>query len=84
MEPTAEAAAPTDTRPPSVETIDIEHLARMTLGERSLDHRRRWHRRKRRTAHERVDEHDEQRVRSHTPPVETPPQGRDARARRGV
>jgi HPt (histidine-containing phosphotransfer) domain-containing protein len=37
MEPTADAAAPTDTRPRSVETIDIEHLARMTLGERSLE-----------------------------------------------
>jgi HPt (histidine-containing phosphotransfer) domain-containing protein len=37
MEPTAEAAAPTDTLPRSVETIDIDHLARMTLGERSLE-----------------------------------------------
>lgn len=39
MEPTAEAAAPTDaTRPAPVETaIDLEHLARMTLGERSLE-----------------------------------------------
>jgi HPt (histidine-containing phosphotransfer) domain-containing protein len=37
MEPTAEAAAPIDTLPRSVETIDIEHLARMTLGERSLE-----------------------------------------------
>jgi len=34
----ADAAAPTDTLPPaSVETIDLEHLARMTLGERSLE-----------------------------------------------
>jgi HPt (histidine-containing phosphotransfer) domain-containing protein len=38
MEPTADAAAPTDARlPTSVETIDLEHLARMTLGERSLE-----------------------------------------------
>ena len=38
MELSAEAAAPTDTLPPaSVETIDFEHLARMTLGERSLE-----------------------------------------------
>jgi hypothetical protein len=39
MEPTADAAAPTDAPPPaSVETaIDLEHLARMTLGERSLE-----------------------------------------------
>jgi HPt (histidine-containing phosphotransfer) domain-containing protein len=34
----ADAAAPTDTLPPtSVESIDLEHLARMTLGERSLE-----------------------------------------------
>jgi HPt (histidine-containing phosphotransfer) domain-containing protein len=34
----ADAAAPTDILPPaSVETIDIEHLARMTLGERGLE-----------------------------------------------
>jgi hypothetical protein len=35
MEPTADAAAPTDAPlPASVATIDFEHLARMTLGER--------------------------------------------------
>jgi HPt (histidine-containing phosphotransfer) domain-containing protein len=34
----ADTAGPTDTLPPaSVETIDLEHLARMTLGERSLE-----------------------------------------------
>jgi len=38
MEPTASAAAPTDAPlPASVATIDLEHLARMTLGERSLE-----------------------------------------------
>jgi hypothetical protein len=38
MEPTADAAAPTDAPlPASVETIDLAHLARMTLGERSLE-----------------------------------------------
>jgi HPt (histidine-containing phosphotransfer) domain-containing protein len=39
MEPTADAAAPTDARHPApVETvIDLAHLARMTLGERSLE-----------------------------------------------
>jgi HPt (histidine-containing phosphotransfer) domain-containing protein len=38
MEPTADAAAPTDAAlPASVATIDLEHLARMTLGERSLE-----------------------------------------------
>jgi HPt (histidine-containing phosphotransfer) domain-containing protein len=38
MEPTADAAAPTDAPlPASVATIDLEHLARMTLGERSLE-----------------------------------------------
>jgi HPt (histidine-containing phosphotransfer) domain-containing protein len=34
----ADAAAPTDTlAPTSVASIDLEHLARMTLGERSLE-----------------------------------------------
>jgi len=34
----ANAAAPTDIVPPaSVEAIDLEHLGRMTLGERSLE-----------------------------------------------
>jgi HPt (histidine-containing phosphotransfer) domain-containing protein len=34
----ADAAAPTDALPArSAETIDLEHLARMTLGERSLE-----------------------------------------------
>jgi Hpt domain len=39
MEPTADAAAPTDAPLPApVETvIDLAHLARMTLGERSLE-----------------------------------------------
>jgi HPt (histidine-containing phosphotransfer) domain-containing protein len=39
MEPMADAAAPTDAPPPApVETaIDLEHLARMTFGERSLE-----------------------------------------------
>jgi len=39
MEPTADAAAPIDAPPPApVEAaIDREHLARMTLGERSLE-----------------------------------------------
>jgi hypothetical protein len=39
MEPTANAGAPTDAPPPApVETaIDLEHLARMTLGERGLE-----------------------------------------------
>jgi hypothetical protein len=39
MEPTADAAAPVDALPPaSIEAaIDLEHLARMTLGERSLE-----------------------------------------------
>jgi hypothetical protein len=39
MEPSANAAAPTDAPPPApVETaIDLEHLARMTLGERGLE-----------------------------------------------
>ena len=39
MEPTADAGAPTDAPPPApVEAvIDLEHLARMTLGERSLE-----------------------------------------------
>jgi HPt (histidine-containing phosphotransfer) domain-containing protein len=35
---TADAAAPTDAAPPApVEAIDLEHLARMTLGERGLE-----------------------------------------------
>jgi HPt (histidine-containing phosphotransfer) domain-containing protein len=35
---TADAAAPTDAAPLApVEAIDLEHLARMTLGERSLE-----------------------------------------------
>jgi hypothetical protein len=38
METTADTAAPTDRLTPrSVETIDLDHLARMTLGERSLE-----------------------------------------------
>ena len=38
MEPTADAAAPTDAPlPASVEAIDLEHLSRMTLGERGLE-----------------------------------------------
>ncbi|HEV3372620.1 MAG TPA: Hpt domain-containing protein [Xanthobacteraceae bacterium] len=39
MEPTADAAAPIDAPPPvPVEAaIDLKHLARMTLGERSLE-----------------------------------------------
>ena len=38
MEPTADAGAPTDAPPPApVAAIDLEHLARMTLGERSLE-----------------------------------------------
>jgi HPt (histidine-containing phosphotransfer) domain-containing protein len=38
MGPTAGAAAPTGAPlPASVETIDLEHLARMTLGERNLE-----------------------------------------------
>ena len=38
MESTADAAAPTEAPlPASVPTIDLEHLARMTLGERSLE-----------------------------------------------
>jgi HPt (histidine-containing phosphotransfer) domain-containing protein len=38
MGPTAGAAAPTGAPlPASVETIDLEHLARMTLGERRLE-----------------------------------------------
>jgi HPt (histidine-containing phosphotransfer) domain-containing protein len=39
MEPTANAAAPTDAPPPAPvdAVIDLEHLARMTLGERSLE-----------------------------------------------
>jgi HPt (histidine-containing phosphotransfer) domain-containing protein len=38
MESTANLAAPTDAPlPASVATIDLEHLARMTLGERSLE-----------------------------------------------
>jgi HPt (histidine-containing phosphotransfer) domain-containing protein len=38
MEPTADAAAPTGAPlAASVETIDLEHLARMTFGERRLE-----------------------------------------------
>jgi len=38
MEPTADTAAPTDAAlPASAETIDLAHLARMTLGERGLE-----------------------------------------------
>jgi HPt (histidine-containing phosphotransfer) domain-containing protein len=39
MEPTANAAAPIDAPPlaPVEAAIDLEHLARMTLGERSLE-----------------------------------------------
>jgi len=39
MEPTADAAAPTDARlsAPVETVIDLAHLARMTLGERSLE-----------------------------------------------
>jgi HPt (histidine-containing phosphotransfer) domain-containing protein len=38
MEPTADAAAPIDAPPLPVEAaIDLKHLARMTLGERSLE-----------------------------------------------
>ena len=36
MGPTANAAAPTDAAAP-VAAIDLEHLARMTLGERGLE-----------------------------------------------
>jgi HPt (histidine-containing phosphotransfer) domain-containing protein len=39
MEPTADAAAPTDAPPlaPVEAAIDLKHLARMTLGDRSLE-----------------------------------------------
>jgi hypothetical protein len=37
MEQTADAAAPTDAPAPVETAIDLEHLARMTLGEASLE-----------------------------------------------
>jgi hypothetical protein len=37
METTADAVAPTDAPPPVEAVIDLDHLARMTLGERSLE-----------------------------------------------